>query len=113
MAARGTSSTRHRYLMEFLEIGGLIHNATIKTVNVERCSVSVEWSEGGAVKGKEIEIDDVITINPELAEEIPAADVKENLPLQENITVQKQKRRTTLSKIPAPREGEKIFFPLL
>ncbi|KFV84429.1 Kinesin-like KIF2C, partial [Struthio camelus australis] len=84
---------------------GLIHNATIKTVNVERCSVSVEWSEGGAVKGKEIEIDDVITINPELAEEIPAADVKENLPLQENITVQKQKRRTTLSKIPAPREA--------
>ncbi|XP_068809017.1 kinesin-like protein KIF2C [Struthio camelus] len=84
---------------------GLIHNATIKTVNVERCSVSVEWSEGGAIKGKEIEIDDVITINPELAEEIPAADVKENLPLQENITVQKQKRRTTLSKIPAPREA--------
>nr|XP_025952559.1 kinesin-like protein KIF2C isoform X1 [Dromaius novaehollandiae] len=83
---------------------GLIHNATIKTVNVERCSVSVEWSEGGAIKGKEIEIDDVITINPELAEEIPAADVKENLPLQENISVQKQKRRTTLSKIPAPRE---------
>ncbi|XP_067157206.1 kinesin-like protein KIF2C isoform X2 [Apteryx mantelli] len=84
---------------------GLIHNATIKTVNVERCSVSVEWSEGGTIKGKEIEIDDVITINPELAEEIPAADVKENLPLQENITVQKQKRRTTLSKIPAPREA--------
>nr|XP_025952560.1 kinesin-like protein KIF2C isoform X2 [Dromaius novaehollandiae] len=84
---------------------GLIHNATIKTVNVERCSVSVEWSEGGAIKGKEIEIDDVITINPELAEEIPAADVKENLPLQENISVQKQKRRTTLSKIPAPREA--------
>ncbi|KFR00296.1 Kinesin-like KIF2C, partial [Nipponia nippon] len=52
-----------------------------------------------------IDIDDVITINPELSEELPAADVKENLPLQENVTVQKQKRRTTLSKIPAPREA--------
>uniref|UniRef100_A0A8B9NL97 Kinesin-like protein n=1 Tax=Accipiter nisus TaxID=211598 RepID=A0A8B9NL97_9AVES len=52
-----------------------------------------------------IEIDDVITINPELSEELLAADVKENLPLQENVTVQKQKRRTTLSKIPAPREA--------
>ncbi|KFQ77614.1 Kinesin-like KIF2C, partial [Phaethon lepturus] len=84
---------------------GLIHKATVKTVNVERSSVSVEWSEGGAIKGKEIDIDDVITINPELSEELPAADVKENLPLQENVTVQKQKRRTTLSKIPAPREA--------
>ncbi|KAM9283754.1 kinesin-like protein KIF2C [Morus bassanus] len=84
---------------------GLIHKATVKTVNVGRCSVSVEWFEGGAIKGKEIEIDDVLTINPELSEELPAADVKENLPLQENVTVQKQKRRTTLSKIPAPREA--------
>ncbi|KFM12947.1 Kinesin-like KIF2C, partial [Aptenodytes forsteri] len=78
---------------------GLIHKATVKTVNVERSSVSVEWFEGGT-----IEIDDVITINPELSE-LPAADAKENLPLQENVTVQKQKRRTTLSKIPAPREA--------
>uniref|UniRef100_A0A8C4Y2X8 Kinesin-like protein n=1 Tax=Gopherus evgoodei TaxID=1825980 RepID=A0A8C4Y2X8_9SAUR len=83
----------------------LIHSAVIKTVNVERLSVSVEWSEGESTKGKEIEIEDVITINPEILEEIPSAsDAKENLPLQENVTVQKQKRRTTLSKIPAPRE---------
>ncbi|KAM6398417.1 kinesin-like protein KIF2C isoform 2-T2 [Pluvialis apricaria] len=53
----------------------------------------------------QIDIDDVITINPELTEELPATDVKENLPLQENVPVQKQKRRTTLSKIPAPREA--------
>ncbi|XP_035189305.1 kinesin-like protein KIF2C isoform X1 [Oxyura jamaicensis] len=83
---------------------GLIHKATVRMVNAERSLVSVEWSEGGTVKGKEIEIEDVITINPELTEELRAADVKENLPLQENVTVQKQKRRTTLSKIPAPRE---------
>ncbi|XP_035189306.1 kinesin-like protein KIF2C isoform X2 [Oxyura jamaicensis] len=84
---------------------GLIHKATVRMVNAERSLVSVEWSEGGTVKGKEIEIEDVITINPELTEELRAADVKENLPLQENVTVQKQKRRTTLSKIPAPREA--------
>ncbi|KAM6343565.1 kinesin-like protein KIF2C isoform 1-T1 [Alca torda] len=84
---------------------GLIHKATVKTVDADRSSVSVEWYEDGTVKGKEIDIDDVITINPELTEELPAADVKENLPLQENVTVQKQKRRTTLSKIPAPREA--------
>uniref|UniRef100_A0A8B9TSW4 Kinesin-like protein n=1 Tax=Anas platyrhynchos TaxID=8839 RepID=A0A8B9TSW4_ANAPL len=67
---------------------GLIHKATVRMVNAERSLVAVEWSEGGAVKGKEIDIDDVITINPELTEELRAADVKENLPLQENVTVQ-------------------------
>ncbi|XP_019474358.1 kinesin-like protein KIF2C isoform X6 [Meleagris gallopavo] len=83
---------------------GLIHKATVKAVDAQQRSVSVEWCEAGVVKGKEIEIDDVITLNPELAEELPTAEVKENLPLQENVTVQKQKRRSTLSKIPAPRE---------
>ncbi|XP_010714504.1 kinesin-like protein KIF2C isoform X7 [Meleagris gallopavo] len=84
---------------------GLIHKATVKAVDAQQRSVSVEWCEAGVVKGKEIEIDDVITLNPELAEELPTAEVKENLPLQENVTVQKQKRRSTLSKIPAPREA--------
>ncbi|XP_027658464.2 kinesin-like protein KIF2C isoform X1 [Falco cherrug] len=102
-------SQLHRHVCPGLVINiqrsnGLIHKATVKTVSVERSSVSVEWAEGGAIKGKEIDIDDVLTINPELAE-LPAADVKENLPLQENVTVQKEKRRTTLSKIPAPREA--------
>ncbi|XP_042675281.1 kinesin-like protein KIF2C isoform X5 [Centrocercus urophasianus] len=84
---------------------GLIHKATVKAVDAQQRSVSVEWCEAGVVKGKEIEIDDVITLNPELAEDLPTAEVKENLPLQENVTVQKQKRRSTLSKIPAPREA--------
>ncbi|KAM8805859.1 kinesin-like protein KIF2C [Eudromia elegans] len=97
---------RHVYPGRVVNIqrsNGLVHNATIRMVNAERRTVSVEWSEGSSVKGKEIDICDVITINPELAEEIPSADVKENVPLQENIAV--QKRRATLSKIPAPREG--------
>ncbi|XP_072200012.1 kinesin-like protein KIF2C [Excalfactoria chinensis] len=89
---------------------GLIHKATVKEVNVQQSAVSVEWCEAGVVKGKEIDIDDIITVNPELAEELPATEVKENFPLQENVTLQKQKRRSTLSKIPAPREGEKTSF---
>ncbi|XP_039567774.1 kinesin-like protein KIF2C isoform X1 [Passer montanus] len=83
---------------------GLIHKATVKVVNAEHSCVTVEWSESGATKGKEVDINDVIAINPELLE-VPPADVKENVPLQDNVTLQKQKRRTTLSKIPAPREA--------
>ncbi|XP_065595939.1 kinesin-like protein KIF2C isoform X3 [Cyrtonyx montezumae] len=84
---------------------GVIHRATVKVVNVQQCSVSVEWCEAGVVKGKEVEIDDLVAINPELSEELPATEVKENLPLLGSVTVQKQKRRSTLSKIPAPREA--------
>ncbi|KAM7014475.1 kinesin-like protein KIF2C [Passerculus sandwichensis] len=82
---------------------GLIHKATVKVVNVEHSCVTVEWCESGATKGKEVDISDVIAINPELLE-LPPADVKENVPVQDNVTSQKQKRRTTLSRIPAPRE---------
>ncbi|XP_056353063.1 kinesin-like protein KIF2C isoform X2 [Oenanthe melanoleuca] len=83
---------------------GAIHKATVKIVNVELSSVTVEWVECGATKGKEVDIRDVIEVNRELLGP-PPADVKENVPLQDNVTSQKQKRRTTLSKIPAPREA--------
>uniref|UniRef100_A0A8C3RHR0 Kinesin-like protein n=1 Tax=Cyanoderma ruficeps TaxID=181631 RepID=A0A8C3RHR0_9PASS len=66
---------------------GLIHKATVKVVNVEHSCVAVEWCEGGATKGKEVDINDVVAINPELLE-LPPADVKENVPLQDNVTLQ-------------------------
>ncbi|XP_013013468.1 kinesin-like protein KIF2C isoform X5 [Cavia porcellus] len=83
---------------------GLIHSATVRTVNLERSCVSVEWTEGGATKGKEIDFDDVATINPELLQ-LPPLYPKDNLPLQENVTFQKQRRRSVNSKIPTPKEG--------
>lgn len=33
---------------------GLIHSANVRTVNLEKACVSVEWTEGGATKGKEV-----------------------------------------------------------
>nr|XP_012289896.1 kinesin-like protein KIF2C isoform X2 [Aotus nancymaae] len=83
---------------------GLIHSANVRTVNLEKSCVSVEWTEGDTTKGKEIDFDDVAAINPELLQPLPLHP-KGNLPLQENVTVQKQKRRSVNSKIPAPREG--------
>ncbi|CAO2588653.1 Kinesin-like protein KIF2C [Lemmus lemmus] len=83
---------------------GLIHSANISTVNLEKSCVSVEWTEGGNTKGKEIDIDDVAAINPELFQILPLHP-KDNLPLQENVTVPKQKRRSVNSKIPAPKEA--------
>ncbi|KAM7099875.1 kinesin-like protein KIF2C isoform 9-T10 [Molossus nigricans] len=76
---------------------GLIHSANVRTVDLEKACVSVEWIEGGATKGKEIDFDDVAAINPELLQPLPLHP-KDNLPLQ------KQKRRSINSKIPAPKE---------
>ncbi|XP_021106436.1 kinesin-like protein KIF2C isoform X2 [Heterocephalus glaber] len=83
---------------------GLIHCASVRTVNLERSCVSVEWTEGDATKGKEIDFDDVAAINPELLQ-LPPLHPKDSLPLQENVTIQKQRRRSVNSKIPAPKEG--------
>ncbi|XP_060062001.1 kinesin-like protein KIF2C isoform X1 [Erinaceus europaeus] len=83
---------------------GLIHNASVRTVSLEKSCVSVEWTEGGATKGKEIDFDDVAAINPELLQLLPLHP-KDNLPLQENVAIQKPKRRSVNSKIPAPKEG--------
>ncbi|XP_031234199.1 kinesin-like protein KIF2C isoform X2 [Mastomys coucha] len=83
---------------------GSVHSANISTVNLEKSCVSVEWTEGGITKGKEIDIDDVAAINPELLQLLPLQP-KDSLPLQENVTVPKQKRKSVNSKIPAPKEG--------
>ncbi|XP_020039014.1 kinesin-like protein KIF2C isoform X2 [Castor canadensis] len=83
---------------------GLIHSANISTVNLEKSCVSVEWTEGDATKGKEIDFDDVAAVNPDLLQ-LLSLHPKDNLPLQENVAVQKQKRRSVNSKIPAPKEG--------
>ncbi|XP_061488730.1 kinesin-like protein KIF2C isoform X2 [Rhineura floridana] len=83
---------------------GAVHGATIKSLNLEKMTVSVEWTENNSIKGKEIDLDDVVGINPELFT-TPVVDVKESLPVRENVTTQRQNRRTTLSKIPAPREA--------
>ncbi|NXB95361.1 KIF2C protein, partial [Vidua chalybeata] len=104
MESRGYLNVHPGALINIQRSSGLIHKATVKAVNAEHSCVTVEWSESGATKGKELDIKDVIAINPELLI-IPPADVKENVPLQDNVTLQKQKRRTTLSKIPAPREA--------
>ncbi|XP_029474429.1 kinesin-like protein KIF2C isoform X2 [Rhinatrema bivittatum] len=86
---------------------GLIHNARIASVNRDKSSVAVEWVEEDGIKGKEINFEDVMAINPELLQVVSAAPhVKENLPPQENMVLSVQKRRT-VSKIPAPREGSR------
>nr|XP_033772972.1 kinesin-like protein KIF2C isoform X3 [Geotrypetes seraphini] len=87
---------------------GLIHSAQVISVNEDKSTVSVEWVESDSTKGKEINFDDVMAINPELFLVVSSAPhVKENLPPQGNVAMSAEKRRT-LSKIPAPREANRL-----
>ncbi|XP_054837260.1 kinesin-like protein KIF2C isoform X2 [Eublepharis macularius] len=70
--------------------------------------VCVEWTEGDSIKGKEIDLDDVVAINPELFKTPVITDANESIPVRDNVTAQRQNRRATLSKIPAPREALRL-----
>ncbi|CAH2102063.1 unnamed protein product [Euphydryas editha] len=48
-------------------VSGRIHSAIVSGVNLETRSVTVEWYERGETKGKEVEIDAILALNPELA----------------------------------------------
>jgi len=46
---------------------GRIHSAVVSGINVETKSVTVEWFERGETKGKEIELDQILGLNQDLA----------------------------------------------
>jgi len=46
---------------------GRIHSAVVSGINVETKSVTVEWFERGETKGKEIELDQILDLNQDLA----------------------------------------------
>lgn len=45
---------------------GRIHTAVVSGINYETRSVTVEWFERGETKGKEIEIEAILSLNPDL-----------------------------------------------
>ncbi|KAK6188947.1 hypothetical protein SNE40_005018 [Patella caerulea] len=47
---------------------GRIHSAVISGVNLESRSVTVEWFEKGETKGKEIEMEAILSLNPHVSE---------------------------------------------
>merc|ERR1719192_2654416 len=46
---------------------GRIHSAVVSGINVDTKSVTVEWFERGETKGKEIELEQILNLNQDLA----------------------------------------------
>ncbi|XP_018428827.1 PREDICTED: kinesin-like protein KIF2C [Nanorana parkeri] len=88
-------------VIKIMRSNGVIHNASVTSVNPERASVHVEWKEADTCKGKEILFADIVAVNPELLESSYDPPCKENMPPQRNMSTQSQRRKTT-SRIPAP-----------
>lgn len=45
---------------------GRVHSAMVSKLNPAQRSVTVEWYERGETKGKEVELDMLLALNPEL-----------------------------------------------
>uniref|UniRef100_H3DD92 Kinesin-like protein n=1 Tax=Tetraodon nigroviridis TaxID=99883 RepID=H3DD92_TETNG len=59
--------------VEIKRSDGRIHQAMVTSMNDENESVTVEWIENGDTKGKEIDLESIFALNPDVApiEEIP------------------------------------------
>ncbi|XP_076166795.1 kinesin-like protein 10A isoform X2 [Ptiloglossa arizonensis] len=55
------------YSINIKRTDGRIHSAVVSGVNWAQRTVTVEWFERGETKGKEVEIDAILALNPELA----------------------------------------------
>ena len=53
------------YFELFLE--GRIHSAVVSGINIDTRSVTVEWFERGETKGKEVELETLLSLNQDLA----------------------------------------------
>lgn len=47
-------------------VSGRVHSAMVSKLNPAQRSVTVEWYERGETKGKEVELDMLLALNPEL-----------------------------------------------
>ncbi|XP_065362723.1 kinesin-like protein Klp10A [Calliphora vicina] len=64
--------------MEFITIGqsvnikrtdGRVHPAVVSKINESGKSITVEWYERGETKGKEVELDAILSLNPEILDQ--------------------------------------------
>ena len=50
-----------------INFSGRIHSAVVSGINIDTRSVTVEWFERGETKGKEVELETLLSLNQDLA----------------------------------------------
>ncbi|XP_049650174.1 kinesin-like protein KIF2A [Accipiter gentilis] len=67
MAAANFVKIQTGIYVEIERSDGRIHQAMLTSLNEDSESVTVEWFENGVVKGKEIDLEGIFSLNPDLA----------------------------------------------
>ncbi|KAK9539204.1 hypothetical protein VZT92_004324 [Zoarces viviparus] len=80
---------------------GRVHLATVKSVNTVKSVVMVEWYERNICRGKEVEVSELCTLNPELIDHVKAA-VNHVTDPAPPAPEKKYEGRLRSSRIPAP-----------
>ncbi|XP_054482949.1 kinesin-like protein KIF2C [Anoplopoma fimbria] len=80
---------------------GRVHLATVKSVDAVRSTVMVEWNERNICRGKEFEVNELCTLNPELLDHINAV-TNHTTDLSPSAPDKKYEGRLRSSRIPAP-----------
>ncbi|XP_029380735.1 kinesin-like protein KIF2C isoform X2 [Echeneis naucrates] len=80
---------------------GRVHLATVKSVDTVKSTAMVEWHERNIFRGKEVEVSELCTLNPELLDHVNAATTKAAEPPRP-ATDKKYEGRLRSSRIPAP-----------
>jgi kinesin family protein 2/24 len=95
-----------------LNCPGRIHGAVVSGVNDAAMTVTVEWFENEETKGKELDIKNVLSMNPDLA---PKPSVKSEKPAHAPTYVEKAplktKQETPASAVKAARPGTSVSTP--
>ncbi|XP_050977558.1 kinesin-like protein KIF2A isoform X1 [Labeo rohita] len=88
--------------VEIKRSDGRIHQAMVTSLNEDNESVTVEWIENGDTKGKEIDLESIFALNPDIApeEEIPQSPETPPPPVSSAIKINKipqNKNRRTVA----------------
>lgn len=59
---------------------GRIHSAIVKTANVSKSTVNVEWAEHGMTKGKEVDMNELNHLNSDLIQHLQPCHQEEPAP---------------------------------
>ncbi|XP_034026091.1 kinesin-like protein KIF2A isoform X4 [Thalassophryne amazonica] len=100
--------------VEIKRSDGRIHQAMVTSLNEDNESVTVEWIENGDTKGKEIDLESIFTLNPDVApnEEIAPSPETPPPPTPASVKVNKiAKNRRTIapSKNEIPSRDNKVI----
>ncbi|XP_058718245.1 kinesin-like protein KIF2A [Poecile atricapillus] len=96
MAAANFSKVHIGIYVEIKRSDGRIHQAMVTSLNEDNESVTVEWIENGDTKGKEIDLESIFSLNPDLVSDEDIEPSPETPPLTSAAKVNKivKSRRT-------------------